>query len=347
VLFSTPLLRNIHENFPAAKIFYLCNKKTAPILKNYPLIDKVFIYERDEFVIAQDKSFWRSLRRYQNFIAEIKKERIDCLLDLSLNTQYGFFACLAGIPKRYGLDYKNRCRFLNKKIKINGYNHKHVVEYYLDLLTLLGLSIKRYGLEVYADQESKEWANVFLKQNNITEKDLIIGIAPCGGDAFGKDAYIKRWPADKYTALIDKLIIEFKTKIFIFAGPKEKEDIAKIINSLNYKDKIYEFSDRSLLETVALVEKCNLFIGNDTGPLRFADALNKKIVALFGPVDEKVYGPYPYDEKRTIVIKKDLACRPCYAKFRLAPCRNDKQCLRDISVEEVFQAVKKLLWKLP
>lgn len=343
VLFSTPLLRNLYENFPEAKIFYFCNKKTAPILKNHPLIDKVFIYERDEFAAVQKESFWKGLEKYRDFIAEIKKEKIEIVLDLSLNTQYGFFAWAAGIKKRYGLDYKNRCGFLNRKLKIEGYVYKHVADYYLDLLALLDLPVRRYGLEVYADRESKEWAADFLKQHNISEKDLIIGIAPCGGDAFGKDAYIKRWPAEKYSALIDKLIIEFKAKIFIFAGPQEKSDVEKILSSVQYKDNCFEFSSATLPQTVALVEKCSLFIGNDTGPLRFADALNKKIVALFGPVDEKVYGPYPFDEKRTIVLKKDLPCRPCYHKFRLDTCLNNKKCLEDIRVEEVIRAIRELL----
>jgi ADP-heptose:LPS heptosyltransferase len=86
-----------------------------------------------------------------------------------------------------------------------------------------------------------------------------------------------------------------------------------------------------------------LFIGNDTGPLRFADGLHKKIVALFGPVDEKVYGPYPMQEGRTIVLSKQLACRPCYRNFRLAACSSDRACLRSITVQEVFSAAQKLL----
>ena len=50
VVFSTPLIANLKEKFPRARIFYLCNKKVYPILKNHPSIEKVFIYERDEFV---------------------------------------------------------------------------------------------------------------------------------------------------------------------------------------------------------------------------------------------------------------------------------------------------------
>jgi lipopolysaccharide heptosyltransferase II len=343
IIFSTPLIRNLKENFPEAKVFYLCNKKTYPILKNHPLIDKVFIYERDEFVDVQRKSLWGWLKKFQEFILDIKKEKIDVCLDLSLNTQYGFFAWLAGIPKRYGLDYKSRSKFLNRKIKIDGFVDKHVADYYLDTLKLLNITVNRCGLEVYTDLVSKEWANEFFKKNSILKEDFVIGIAPCGGDAFGKDNYLKRWPSERFSLLIDRLVDEYKAKIFIFSGPKEKEDVIGIMHPLKHKKAVFEFSDTSLEKTIALVERCQLFISNDTGILRFAEGLNKKIVALYGPIDEKIYGPYSLQEGRVVVLKKDLPCRPCYRQFKLSACLENRKCLLDISVEEVLTAVRKVM----
>ncbi|MDD5079056.1 MAG: glycosyltransferase family 9 protein [Candidatus Omnitrophica bacterium] len=343
VLFSTPLLRNLHNNFPKAKIYYLCNKKTAPLLRMHPLIEKVFVYERDEFVKEQKKSFVGGLKKYCQFIFDIRKEHIDCAIDLSLNAPFGFFALLAGIKKRYGLNYKNRSRFLNRTIKIDGFIDKHVVDYYLDTLKLLDSPIKRCNLEVYTDDASKAWAGEFLSQNGISKEQFVIGIAPCGGDAFGKDNCLRRWPPEQFSLLIDWLAEEYNVKIFIFAGPKEKNDVIGIISPVKHKKAVFDLSDLTLEETVALVERCQLFISNDSGILRFADGLNKKIVALYGPIDEKVYGLYPYDQKRTIVLKKDMPCRPCYNKFRLSPCNNDRRCLRDITVDVVMQAVRRLL----
>jgi lipopolysaccharide heptosyltransferase II len=342
VLFSTPLIKNLQVNFPSAKIYYLCNRKSEPLLRNHPRIFKTFVYERDEFVAAQKKSFWSGLRKYWEFISVLRREKISCAIDLSLNTPFGFFAWLAGIPKRYGLDYKNRSRFLNRKIKINGFVDKHVVDYYLDTLKLLNIPINRYGLEVHTDLVSKEWAKEFFRKNSILE-DLVIGIAPCGGDAFGKDNYVKRWSAERFSLLIDRLVDEYKAKIFIFAGPKEKEDVIGIMHPLKNKKAVFEFTDTSLEKTIALVERCQLFISNDTGILRFAEGLNKKIVALYGPIDEKVYGPYPLQEGRVVVLKRDLPCRPCYRQFKLSACLDNRKCLLDISVEEVLTAIRKVM----
>jgi heptosyltransferase II len=344
VLFSTPLLRNLRLNFPDVKIHYLCNKRSAPLARTHPLISGVFIYERDEFFAESKKSFFAGLRKHYRFIRQLRQEKIDCCLDLSLNTKFGFFAFLAGIKKRYGLDYKKRGSFLTHKLQITGFNDKHVADYYLDVLRMLDVPVQRCNLEVYTDPASDAWGQNFLKENKITDKDLIIGVAPCGGDAFGKDNQLKRWPAEKFSQLIDRLVKTYGAKIFIFAGPKEKTDVQLIIGSLENKTGVFDFSDCSLEKTVSLVKRSDLFISNDTGLLRFADGLNKKIVALYGPIDEKVYGPYLADE-RSIVVTKNLPCRPCYHNFRLKHCERNRECLKSISVDEVLTAVSSILNK--
>ena len=312
-------------------------------MSNSPLVDGVFIYERDDFERIKRSSKMKWLGAVNRLIGEIKNNNIEVCLDLSLNPQFGFFAWWAGIRKRVGFNYKNRGRFLTDKITIDGFDTKHVVEYYLDLLSLVNVLAQKYPMHVYSDAQSKRWVNEFLEKNRLGGK-LIIGIAPCGGQAFGPSAAIKRWPRDKFTCLISRLIKELGAKVFIFAGVGEKSDVLHIMQSLkDERSESYEFTAASLPQMIALIEQCSLVVANDTGPLRFADALGKKIVALFGPVDERVYGPYPYEAARTIVLKKDVPCSPCYRKFRLSPCLNNRECLRGITVEEVFESVRKLV----
>ncbi|MDD5348393.1 MAG: glycosyltransferase family 9 protein [Candidatus Omnitrophica bacterium] len=342
-LFSTSLIRNLLDAYPGVRFYYLCNPKTAKILSSQPFIYKTFVYDRDEWVRLKKHSLAAWWKKFSSLIADIRREHIQLCIDLSLNTQYGFYAWCAGIPLRIGLDYKNRCFFLNKKIKIDGYSEKHVVDYYLDVLRLLGLKPQSFGLQIKADDESRSWAEQFFRSSGLGPHELVIGIACCGGDAFGKDAYVKRWPAEKFRELIERLRKELKATIFIFAGPKEKDDVQGVLGPISDRAGIFDFCDRSLPETVALIERINLFIGNDTGPLRFADAFGKKIVAFFGPVDEKVYGPYPTDEKRAVVLTHAVSCRPCYRRFKLPECVNDRICLKSISVEEAFDAVKRLV----
>ena len=67
-------------------------------------------------------------------------------------------------------------------------------------------------------------------------------------------------------------------------------------------------------------------------------------VSIFGPVDEKSYGPYFIKGTHIVVSRKDLPCRPCYKKFRSKDC-NERLCLETITVDEVFQAAEEVLKK--
>ena len=71
-------------------------------------------------------------------------------------------------------------------------------------------------------------------------------------------------------------------------------------------------------------------------------AVGARSVSVFGPVSEKVYGPFPPSAKH-IVLKWDMVCRPCYKNFRMPVCENDRECLRQVSVGAVFDAAARLL----
>ncbi|HBG61315.1 MAG TPA: hypothetical protein DDX37_05755 [Candidatus Omnitrophica bacterium] len=341
VLFTTPVIRNLKDRFPDSKVYYLCNKRTEFILKNNPLIEKIFIYDRDDSIALSKRSKFAWLRYFTGFVGEIRREKIDVAFDFSLNTYFGFISFLSGIRDRYGLDYKERCVFLNHKLILESFSKKHVARYYLDLLTEFGIEPKEAGLEVYCGAKSIEWADAFVKKNGIS--GLVVGIAPMGGESWGSKSYLKRWPPEKFAELINVLIEDFNAKVFLFAGSNEEQDILSIKGRLNHPDKCYEFLGCSFEDVIALVDKCSLFIGNDTGLLRFADALKKKIIAFFGPVDENVYGMFPFAGERHQYMTNNIDCRPCYNDFRLNECVSGTECLKGISVDQVIESVKKLL----
>jgi len=87
----------------------------------------------------------------------------------------------------------------------------------------------------------------------------------------------------------------------------------------------------------ALMKKCRVFVGNDAGPMHMAAAVGCPVVALFGPTDPAVWGPYG---KQCHTIYKGLDCREC---FHPGCSRGEMSCMKLISVDEVLQAVKPVL----
>jgi lipopolysaccharide heptosyltransferase II len=341
VLFTTPVINALNAAIPGVRIGYLCNSRTAEILRNDPFVDSIFIYDRDQFESVKKKSFFAWLKKSNDFIEEIRDKRFDAALDFSLNSQYGFFCWAAGIKKRVGFDYKGRGLFLTDKVKFTGYSDKHVVQYYADLLKLLGLVLKDNSLRLYIDPHDLSKVENLLVQQGIVGTDLLIGLIPGAGRSWGKDAYLKHWPANNFSLLADKLVENYKAKIIIIGDFKEVGITKEVISGMSHK--AIDFSGETTIgELSALISKMKLVVANDGGPLHMAAALGLKTLSMFGPVDDKIYGPYPPEAKH-IVIKNDISCRPCYKNFRYPVCNNNHKCLEDITVDQVYEGVKNLL----
>ena len=342
VLFTTPLIHAIKEKFPQDKLGYLCNKRTAPLLENNPFINEVFIYERDDFKRALSVSWFKWFSEFGSFIKRIKACKFDLAIDLSLTTHFGFFVVLTGIRKRIGYNYKNRGFFLTRSIKLSGYEDKLIVDYYNGLLKLIGIEPKYQDLELYLKDEDKQYAEDIFKEHRIDKSAPVIAIAPGGGASWGIEAKIKHWPVEKFVLLIDKIIEKYKVIVIILGDLKEKDLFLSLEKQI--QDKAVNLIGKTTLsQSAAIIYKSDIFIGNDGGPLHIAASLGKKTISFFGPVDPKVYGPYPPDEKRHIVLRRTLECSPCYRRFRLDPCQRNKECLEKIDLNEALSAVKSLL----
>jgi len=337
-LFATPLLHSLKDAFPDTRIGFLCNKRTAPLLKKNPFIDQLFIYERDEFKRLQSVSWITWLREFSRFIKSIQKAKFDLAIDLSLSTPFGFFLFLAGIKKRIGYNYKNRGMYLTRSMQLRSYDKKHMVEYYNGILDLLKVKPHYSSMELYLNEEDVASAQNLLREKNPDNLSPIIVIAPGGGASWGKEAYLKYWPAGNFKVLIDKILEKYNPAIIIVGDLTDSTLLgagdSKVINCTG---------KLTLAQTAALIQKADLFIGNDGGLLHMAVALGIRTISFFGPVDPLVYGPYPQDPHRHSILRKTLECSPCYRSFRLSSCKNDRECLVKINVEDAINAIDNVL----
>jgi lipopolysaccharide heptosyltransferase II len=339
VLFTTPIISSLKARFPDIFIGYLCNRRAEEVLRANPKVGKIFVYERDEFQKIYQKSKIGYLKRLGGLAREIQKERFDAVIDVSLNGLMGFLTWLSGIKHRIGFDYKGRGWLLTGRVTLKGYEEKHVVDYYLGLLEKIGVPVFSRALEFPLRDQDLVWADEFLKDNGIARQNPVIGLVPGGGGSWGKDAFYKRWPAESYAKLADKLIEKHAARIILMGG-KNEVDVCEKVASAMRGPSVLACGKTSLVQFSALARRCSFVITNDGGPLHVAAAAGAKTVSIFGPVDEQVYGPYPPDGH--IVITKEIPCRPCYRRFRRADCGH-VSCLNQLSVEEVLKEAEKIL----
>ncbi len=335
VLFTTPIISNIKRQLNDAKIGYLCNRRVAALLEGDPRIYKLFVYEKDEFRGLWQQSKCKCVKEIRHLFSDIKSEKFDYVLDFSLAGEFAFFLWLSGIKKRIGYDYKKRAKFLNKKIPLGGFKNRHVIEYYLDLLRFLDVKPVDKNIKIFMSENEKRKAADFLKSNAINPGDKTVAVIPGGGASWGKDSYRKHYPADRFAAVCDKLIKEQGAKIIVSGSLKEKKLVDKVVGNMKEKPSLVTAA-LPLKEFMAVLSQCRLLFCNDGGPLHIAAGLGIRTVSIFGPVDEKIYGPYPPNKKHR-VITVDIECRPCYKNFKVPGCKN-RRCLQDLQPEEVFQA---------
>jgi heptosyltransferase-2 len=345
VLFSTPLISNLKVALPESYIGYICNIRAKDALLGNPQIDDIFVFEKDEYRRLWKQSKFRCVRKFVLFFRQIKRRRFALAIDLSLGQKFCPFLWLSGIKMRIGYNYRSRGRFLTHKIDIAGYENKPIVDYYLDLLKFLHIQPKRFNLTMAISKRDRVWAEDFFKKNGLKEDDLIVGLIPAGGASWGKDFSYRHWPWENYARVADKLIRELKARIIIF-GDSSEGNICRQVQNAMQQAPINACGKTSLKQFAALLGKCNLIVCNDGGPLHVAVSQDVPTVSVFGPVDEKVYGPYPPGSKHTVVTK-DIDCRPCYRRFKLPTCHRNRQCIREISTEEVFIAIKQGLARGP
>lgn len=335
VLFTTPIIQNIKLAEPDVVIGYVCNKRTADILRNDPRIDHVYVYEKDDFGALWVASKAKFFKTIMDFVSQLKKEGYTLAIDVSLNKYVGFFTWLAGIRERVGFDYKGRGLWLTKKINLIGYEGKHVIDFYLDLLGKIEIPIKEKSIKLFIKAEDQAWAEDFLKAEGVMPGDKLIALVPGGGASWGKDADYKRWSSENYAKLADKVIEKGCAKIILIGDSFESklcQDVAAKMTSSCIK----VFGRATIGQFAALVSKCRLAIVNDGGPLHVAVGVGVGTVSIFGPVDEVVYGPYPKSNHE--VVTSSVPCRPCYRRFHVADCKHRK-CLRSISVNDALEKI--------
>lgn len=338
-MFTTPMIRALKEAMPQVEVAYWSCRQQEKILSANPNLFKVFALSRGDL---KGKPQIKRMRLLFGLLREIKKERFDVAFDFAFDHRYTLLLRLAGIKRIIGLGYKKRGRFLTQKIDIQGFEDKHVAEYYLDTLKFLDISPRAFArMEIFSSLDDDLWVSEYLKKNMVSNGRPLIAVCPAGGESWGKDSCYKRWPEERFAGLCDKLIDNAGTSIVLFGSGQEKDIVDRVEAAM--KNKVLNTAGKlSLEQSVALMKKCSLAVCNDSGPLHIAEGLGVKTVCLSGPVDERVYGPFPIN-KENIVIKKELACRPCYKNFRFPGCNNNHACLRDIGVDEVFSAAEKLI----
>ena len=343
LLFLTPVLRALRQISGVETVDLLLGSRTEAVIADNPHVGEFFLINKD---IWHAQGRGKAFKDMKELTARLAPKKYDLLLDYSLRGEYGLWAqFFLGIPKRAGFNYKNRAFFHNIKFSIpEGFHKKHVAEFFADLARKAGVPVEDLSMQFFVSSKDGAEAASLLKDFPAGENYLAVSAG--GGESWGKDAHFKRWKPAYFTELAEKLKQMHKISGVVILGSAGERELAEdfLKNStgpvLNLCGKV------SLGVSGALIEKSRLFLGNDGGLMHLARALKKPVVALFGPVDSAVYGPFPPSSSAAAVVKENLSCRPCYFKFRYNGACETRECLRDLTPDEVLAELKRKKFSL-
>ncbi len=325
VLFSTAVIRNMRDNYPDSYIACVIPKRCNPVLEGNPYLNEIIIFD--------EKDTHKSPKAIFEFIRFLRSRKFDMAFFLHRSFSRALIAYMAGISERVGYYTKKRGFLLTKKIMPPDRDKMHRIDYYLNVIKSFGLNVKDRFSDFFVSADDQLFVDNFLKDHHIRKNDFLVGINP------GGNWYPKRWPSEYFSILADKLIRDFGFKVII-TGSEADIALNQQIKSLMEEKPISAAGAFNLKQMGALFERLDLFITADTGPLHIANSVGaKKIIALFGPTDVSVTGPYPADN--CVIIQKNVGCKiPCYK----VDCQT-RRCMRAITPGDVLEQVKKIEWK--
>jgi len=305
IILTTPVLDKLCNEFSGAEIDVVTSVVGKEVFASHNRVAKVIVYKKRQ-----------NLRDRIRFIKDLRIAKYDLVIDL----KNSFLPYLIGSKYRSSLisstifSLKNIKKSLHKKD-----------EHLSKIIPFVKDSFKDSHFFVPIREKDKEFIHKILE--SVSHEHIVI-ISP------GAKSHLKRWDAKKYALLSDRLVSELGCKVFVVGNDDDLEVVDKFL--LSAKEPVTDLCGKTSIGALSLLMKrAALVITNDSAPLHIASSVNAHVIAIFGPTDEKKYGPL---SKLNRVIKPIAQCRPCEeALCKIGP---DEGCIQRITVEEVFEKAK-------
>ena len=372
VIHTLPSLSMLRRCWPDATISWVVEEAASDLLRDHPDLDRLIVSRRKQWLAELKKGMIaKPLREMGAFLRELRGQQYDIVIDFHGLFKSALIVLLSGGRRKLG--YKSlqegSALFYNEKIPED--MKKHAVDRYLDFVQYLAAKENMNCIEetpafriAIGEKEEKRIDDILVEDSasfffsrwksnspgqpghpddadnmnnrNAEQRSMppFIAVSPV---AFWQT---KLWEDGKFARLCDRIQNELQTGI-VMTGEKA-ERIGQIQKLMKTKT-VNLGGKTSLRELAALYRRAALLVTTDSGPMHLAAAVGTPVIALFGPTDPSRTGPYGPDHR---IIRKRLPCSPCFRK----QCP-DPRCMTEISVEEVFSAVrdmfnKKRAWKM-
>jgi len=307
IVLTTPLLRSLQSAWPEARIDYCTKAQFTSLLAANPRISSIYTLE-----VPPTDSY-------------------DLVVDLQNNRRS--HAIVRSLDNRHLVYYRkaNWKKWLLVQSKLNFYgSYRSVVDRYRDAMKKFAFSGDSLGCELYPSSSERVFACTLVDEG---KKNLAL--------CFGAKHFTKRFPPGRFAALITLLLGEEPLQILLLGGKEDAPQAAEIMDALPdlFKPMVLNLAGNcSIMQTAAILERCDAVLCNDTGLMHIASAFGKKLFVLFGS-SSSAFGFLPYHVPYDLFQVEGLPCRPCSHIGRDHCPKGHFRCMKDIPVTLIAEHI--------
>lgn len=317
---TTPVIRSIRQHFTDAYIAYMVAPTREDLVSANPHLNEVITYKSSVLKL----------------IHQLHQRKFDIAVVLQPTFRLVLLSFLARIPIRVCFETNSGGkRLLHASVPNN--TAQHETQRYLDVVRAMGIEVTDDEPEVFVNDAGKAWSNDFLESRNLNDGRPIIGLNPGAGTSY------RRWSTDNFATLAEMLHKAYDAHLIITTGPNEVKLAKHVEKQMTHLPTIVH--DVTPMQLAALLQRCHLYISNDTGPMHLSTAVKTPTIALFGGSNPTQWGPNW--DNHTIIARQE-----CELMHILSPKEWDdyadvaQQNLKSITPEMVLTATERMEWKI-
>lgn len=333
LVIASTFFDKLRRRFPHADIQLLVGRSCQRVVENNPVINRLLVADDGAIykgnVASQCREFFR-------LVSRLRRERFDMVFVMHRAWAFKLLALFANIPVRVGLAKRRLFNPLTHTVVPASFRNER--EVYLDLLRKINCPVEYDRSHFSLTPAEDEFCADFIRQHAIAEDEVLIAIAPGGGDNVKSSMPSRRWPQDRFAQLIQEIQRQRPCRVVLVGGPQDREAVSAI------REECPESIDATHLtfgEMASIFRRCQVYVGNDSGPLHIASAMGLFTLALFGPTDPKQWAS---PDATSTVLFKNVECSPCYHHGEFPDCEH-LSCMRAIDVTDAVDAVLHTLKK--
>ncbi len=328
LIVAAPSIEALRRRFPACHLTVLLRKGLEEIFLYNRAVDEVLAFD---YPAVRKLKGWRRMATELSWVRAIRRRRFDIVICLQPGDRFALWTRFAGARMRVGPKRQPFGFLFNVPVDVEegGLDFR---EYYGRIIEAVGVDVHQPTLKYDYPAEADKWAEVFFRDHQTNLSNTIIGIHPGSRDP------VKLWPAESFLQLTECLIKLPRTDVILIQGPNEAETIERLKQMSRSRLVVADCSSH-ISYLAAVLKRCRLYIGNDSGPRHLAAAVGTSTLTLMHGAKLKTWKVY--DESQGHFVLTDKVENP--ESNRAYHDSSTINTLSSISVDEVVKQVCHIL----